>query len=388
MLGNSQPFTDGPHRPGLARKGPDLAGSLGAGSLGAGTLGAGTRGAGRILAAPRSAGASPAGAAPAGACPAGAIPPGLADRRDFGKWAAGVCGSAVGWGLMASRTGAASPDGGQGIPVVDTHLHCFDGPHSESFPYHPRGPYRPAAAATPEHLLRCMDGAGVDYAVVVHPEPYQDDHRYLDHCLEAGRGRLKGTCLFFADRPESLAAMPEFLRAREGRIVASRVHAYAPERLPPFGRPELRRWWAAVADAGVAVQLHFEPRYAAGFEPYIREFSDTKVIIDHMGRPMQGTPEEHANVIRWADYPNTIMKLASIPAPERYPHRQVGPIIRQLVAAWGGERMIYGGGFNAEATPESYRRYRSDLAGHLAGVSQSEREAIFGGTASKLFGWR
>ena len=41
----------------------------------------------------------------------------------------------------------------------------------------------------------------MDYAVVVHPEPYQDDHRYLEHCLDVGRGKLKGTCLFFADRP-------------------------------------------------------------------------------------------------------------------------------------------------------------------------------------------
>jgi hypothetical protein len=26
-----------------------------------------------------------------------------------------------------------------------------------------------------------MEGAGVDYAIVVHPEPYRDDH--LEHCL-------------------------------------------------------------------------------------------------------------------------------------------------------------------------------------------------------------
>src|SRR5262245_31751519 len=68
------------------------------------------------------------------------------------------------------------------VPVVDTHLHCFAGRNDKRFPYHERAPYRPEEVATPEHLLRCMDGGGVDYAVVVHPEPYQDDHRYLEHC--------------------------------------------------------------------------------------------------------------------------------------------------------------------------------------------------------------
>ncbi len=287
--------------------------------------------------------------------------------------------------VAADRAFADSDE--RSTPVVDTHLHCFAGEGSDAFPYHPRGPYRPASAATPEHLLECMDGAGVDHAVVVHPEPYQDDHRYLDHCLRVGGDRLKGTCLFFADRPESLARMPEFLKERRGRIIASRVHAYAPGRLPPFGTPEMRQWWHDVADAGVAAQLHFEPRYAAGLEPYIREFSDTTVIIDHMGRPMQGTPEEHERVIRWSRFPNTVMKLASIPVPERYPHRQIGPIIRRLTEAFGPERMIYGGGFNADATPDSYRGYREDLAEHLDHLSSEGREAIFGGTAAKLFGW-
>src|SRR5262245_34695163 len=68
-------------------------------------------------------------------------------------------------------------------PVVDTHLHCFAGRDDKRFPYHPRGPYQPIEAATPEHLLKCMSEAGIDYAIVVHPEPYQDDHRYLEHCL-------------------------------------------------------------------------------------------------------------------------------------------------------------------------------------------------------------
>src|SRR4051794_2664465 len=76
------------------------------------------------------------------------------------------------------------------VLVVDTHLHCFAGKDDPRFPYHPRGPYQPAAPATPEHLLRCMDEAGVDRAIVVHPEPYQDDHRYLEYCLDVGKGKL------------------------------------------------------------------------------------------------------------------------------------------------------------------------------------------------------
>ena len=70
--------------------------------------------------------------------------------------------------------------------TIDTHVHCFAGRDEPTFPYHPDAPYQSAQPATPEHLLKCMDGAGVDFAVIAHPEPYQDDHRYLEHCPEVG----------------------------------------------------------------------------------------------------------------------------------------------------------------------------------------------------------
>lgn len=314
------------------------------------------------------------------------------DRREFlrSSMTAIVGGGIVSSGsanVFADDRHRLRPAQATHLPVIDTHLHCFAGPNDARFPYHDQAPYRPAEPATPEHLLACMHGAGVDYAIVVHPEPYQDDHRYLEHCLDVGGHRLKGTCLFFADRPGSLARLTSLVKARPGRIVAARIHAYAPERLPPFGRPELRTLWKTAADLGLAVQLHFEPRYAPGFEPLIREFSATTVVIDHLGRPFQGTPEEHAVVMGWSRLPNTVMKIAAVPSPTTYPHRDSRPVIRRLTEAWGADRMIYGGGFNAAATPQSYRRHRDEIGEYVAHLSEPERQMIFGGTASRLFGF-
>ncbi|WP_145123800.1 amidohydrolase family protein [Rosistilla oblonga] len=271
--------------------------------------------------------------------------------------------------------------------VVDAHLHCFAGPDDARFPYHQNAPYRPGQAATPEFLLERMDGAGVDRAIVVHPEPYQDDHCYLEHCIEVGKGRLKGTCLFFADQPNSLQRLPQFLRQHEDHIVATRLHAYAPGRLPPWGTPELDRLWSIATDAGVAMQIHLEPRYAERLDPYIRRYRETQVIIDHLGRPMQGTLEEHAVVLRWSELPNTVMKLAAIPDQNKYPHRDVKPVVRRLAELWGAERLIYGGGFNAKTTDASYRQYRQQIAQMLPAFSDEDRSKVFGGNAARLFGF-
>jgi predicted TIM-barrel fold metal-dependent hydrolase len=269
--------------------------------------------------------------------------------------------------------------------VVDAHVHCFAGKDDIRYPYHAKAPYKPDDASPPEHLLEVMRGAGVDFAIIVHPEPYQDDHRYLEHCLRGGRGKLKGTCLFFADRAGSTAHMPALVK--KGNIVALRIHAYAPERLPPFGQPELRNMWKQAVDLGLMIQLHFEPRYAKGFEPLIKEFTATNVIIDHLGRPFSGTPEEHAAVIRWSKYKHTIMKISAIPAQKDYPHRDIMPVIKELTKAYGAERLIYGGGYDAKATAATYKAARERVASHLAHLSNAERGKVLGGNAVKLFGF-
>ena len=301
-------------------------------------------------------------------------------RREFLQMAAGAVVTLPALAALAAEAR---------VPVVDTHVHCFAGGKDARFPYHPRGPYRPEKASPPELLLERMDGAGVDFAVIVHPEPYQDDHRFLERCFEVGGKRLKGTCLFFADQPGAIPAMQALVKRNPGRVVAARIHAYQADRLPPFGKPELRALWRAAAELGLAVQLHFEPRFGIAFEPLIREFAKTPVIIDHLGRPFQATREEHAAVVRWAKLPNTIMKISSLPLPAEQPAESVAAVVKELVGAFGAERLIYGGGFDENASHESYRAYRERTRGLLAGagMSAAEQAKVLGGNAARVFGF-
>jgi len=299
-------------------------------------------------------------------------------RREFLGGAAAFAAAAAGC------SGAPPARPRNAVPVVDTHVHCFAGYDNPRYPYHPDAPYKPETAARPDQLLRCMDGAGVDHAIIVHPEPYQDNHDYLEYCLDAGKGRLKGTCLFFSERAGCLEQMAALVKRAPG-VATARIHAYAPERMPPFGKPALKAFWKKAADLGLMVQLHFEPRWAGGFEGLIDEFSGTTVIIDHLGRPLQGTLEEHDRVMAWSRYKNTVIKLSAIPPATQFPHRNVAPIIRRLADAYGPDRMIWGGGFEANSTPESYLAGREKALGYLSHLSMADQAKVAGGTAARLF---
>ncbi|WP_026463052.1 amidohydrolase family protein [Adhaeribacter aquaticus] len=269
-------------------------------------------------------------------------------------------------------------------PVVDTHIHCFAGPADTRFPYHARATYKPDITATPEFLLKCMQEGGVDYAVIVHPEPYQDDNRYLEHCLDVGKGKLKGTILVFADRIGSMDQLSRL--AKRGDVIAVRVHAYLPDRLPPFGKPEMRQLWKLAADNGLAMQLHFEPKYASGFEPYLKEFRQTHVILDHLGRPLQATsPLEYKLIESWANYPNTIIKFSNLSPVQASPDPAIMPYVQQMIKAYGPDRMIWGGGFNHTYTGAKYQQDQAYARSFLTNLSAAEKARIMGGNAARLF---
>ena len=59
--------------------------------------------------------------------------------------------------------------------LIDTHIHLFAADHTR-FPFHPKAPYLPDKATPVEQFLQDLTAAGLDAAVQVHPEPYQDDH--------------------------------------------------------------------------------------------------------------------------------------------------------------------------------------------------------------------
>jgi predicted TIM-barrel fold metal-dependent hydrolase len=59
--------------------------------------------------------------------------------------------------------------------------------------------------------------------------------------------------------------------------------------------------------------------------------------------------------------------------------------VKTLTAAFGAERLMYGGGFGANATGASYKAERDRVAGFLAHLSDADRTQVLGGTAAKLF---
>ncbi len=269
------------------------------------------------------------------------------------------------------------------VETIEPHVHLFD---PARFPYAPGGTYQPQPYTLEDHL-KLMAAAPLSRAVIVHPEPYQDDHRLLEYCFqhEPRPGYFKGTCLFDPLREDTPARMRALSERWPKRLVALRIHAVSrnteasgPIRNRDLADPRMLACWQAVAKLGMAVQMHFIPVHAPRIRALATKFPDLTVILDHMGRPSQGTEAEYNEVVKLAELPRVILKFSNWSEYKG----DLSALTRRLFDAFGPRRMIWGTVGN---TVEEFRQRSKQFDELLAFASSADRDAVRRGNSERLF---
>jgi predicted TIM-barrel fold metal-dependent hydrolase len=285
--------------------------------------------------------------------------------------------------LLAGAAGSAGALFAAAQAAIETHIHLFD---PARVPYAPNAPYKPPAYTLEDHV-KLVEPAGLAHSIIVHPEPYQDDHRYLEYCFahEPRPGYFKGTCLFDPLREDTPGRMRALAQRWPKRIVALRIHemsmtpeAGGPIRNRDMKDPRMLACWQAVTSMGMAVQMHFIPAQAPNIRALAAKFRETTVILDHMGRPGQGTETEYEEVLKLAELPRVILKYSNWGEYKG----DLSRLTKRIYDAFGPERMIWGMLGN---TPAEYRKQAARFEELLAFASQADRARIRGGNAQRLF---
>jgi len=276
-----------------------------------------------------------------------------------------------------------------GAPLVDTHIHLFE---PARFPYHANASYRPPAEPLEAYAREAM-AFGLTNAIVVHPEPYQDDHRYLEYCFEhePRKGFFKGTCLFDAVLKETPARVAALVKKWPGRIVALRIHAVTkqprldgPIKERPLDHPQLAAAWAAMAGLGLAIQMHMIPAQAMAVRRLAEANPKVPVVIDHLSRRAQGTTEEYENVLALGQLPHVYMKFSGLNYASKVPppHADLAPLTRRVFDAFTADRMVWGG---LGMTAADYQKQRGAFERLFDFASEADRAKIRGGNAARLY---
>src|SRR2546429_2091438 len=230
--------------------------------------------------------------------------------------------------------------GAKDMQIVDAQVHIWAG-GKPSNPNH-----RQVPAFTKDELLKEMDEAGVD-AAVIHP-PTSWDPNANEQAIEAARqhpDRLAILGNFPLDRPESRALVDGW-KQRPGMLGLRFT----------FLQPHQKTWptdgttdwlWPAAERAGLPVAL-----LAANFLPLVGQVAERHrglpLIVDHLGRP-SGTKDEAAwanlrEPLALAEHSNWAVQATRAPSysSEPYPYRNIHGYLRQIYDAFGPEPMFLG----------------------------------------------
>jgi predicted TIM-barrel fold metal-dependent hydrolase len=265
--------------------------------------------------------------------------------------------------------------------IIEWNQHIFSA-NTTRYPFHPRAAYTPPATQLSADPLgdyrKRMAQHKIDRAVLVHPEPYGDDHRLVLECLAHYPEPFKGTALYYPNDQDAPAKLRDLV-AQEPKIIAMRFHAHRGKEqyLSSFDDPGVVALWQSAADLGLIVELHVGPNYARQAAARIAEHPTTPVLIDHLAEPHMGNAVEFADVLDLARFEHVYMKLSGLNhfAGDGPLYTSARPFTRQTIAAFGPTRVVWGSG-----TPDI-------VDAHMPDHSDEERALVKGGNLARLLKW-
>jgi predicted TIM-barrel fold metal-dependent hydrolase len=299
-------------------------------------------------------------------------------RRGF------LLGAAVGAGCISTRLADAAQAGSAGQPIIDSHVHLF----LPEFAYHPNASYRPPAHPLAEYLA-FLKQSPIEHAVVVHPEPYQDDHRILEYVFqhEPSPRFFKAICLFDPIDPKTPERMEALSRQYPARIAGIRIHEVHKPGTPPstggpikdrdFAHPGFKSVFRTARQLKMAVQFHMIPHYAPQVMALAREFSDVSVLLDHLARAHEGSAEEADQVMQLGKLGNVYIKYSGSYAGD-------AALARRAFDAFGPDHMMCG---YVGMKAEDYQKWSTDFDHAFGSISAGDRAKIRVGTAQAVFKW-
>ncbi|KAL9188505.1 hypothetical protein ACHAXT_006883 [Thalassiosira profunda] len=293
--------------------------------------------------------------------------------------------------ILALSTAASTRAFSAMSPVIDSHLHVWATADEAAsrFPYAGADQVPPPQlqnAASPSELLAKMAEAGVDGALIVQPINHKFDH-------SSTRTDLKGCCCMTPASPRTVERLEELVLAG---FVGVRFNPYLwPEgelMSDECGLAVYKRCAELKVPVGVmcfkGLNLHIDD-----IETLIAKSPDTPLILDHLGfcsLNEAAGDKAFEQLLSLARHPNVYVKVSAlfrnVGEVDSFPYEKVkekrfGPLLK----AYGASRLMVGSDFPFVLETEG--GYKGAIHTVQSWIpAGSDRDALMGGTAEKLFG--
>ena len=202
----------------------------------------------------------------------------------------------------------------------------------------------------PDDLVREMEVAGVDRAVVVPMMPPERDQLTQTNQTAVAMAhdqpdRFAVMGLFDLTKPENAGLLTTW-RSTRG-MLGVRVAFLRDPNLSLLTEDGLEWFWSAAEEARIPIML-LAPEHAGKIEKVAAEHPRLRLVIDHLNLHPAGVYDDLVPVLKpllgLAKHDNVAVKASALPCWARgtYPFRSLHEPIRRVVEAFGPHRLFWG----------------------------------------------
>jgi L-fuconolactonase len=203
-------------------------------------------------------------------------------------------------------------------------------------------------------------------------------------------GVVGWTDLTAPDIADRIAALKD--RSGGGKLVSLRHQVQSEPDSDWLTRSDVLRGLAAVARAGLVYDLVITAGQLSASTRAAAAVPDLVFVLDHLGKPLiaAGLTEPWARDLRrLAALPNTVAKLSGLVTEADWRRWQVAdlrPYAEVALDAFGPARLMFGSDWPVCTLAASYPDVLAAAQDLTAGLTATEREAVFSGTATSIYG--
>lgn len=271
---------------------------------------------------------------------------------------------------------------------IDAHVHVWT-PDIENYPLakgFTRSDMRPASF-TPDELMAHARPTGVSRIVLIQMSFYGADNSYMLDVMKRHPHVYSGVAVVEAN------AQPE---EKMKQLAQQGVRGFRirPEKESPatwLKSDAMSRMWRCGADENLAMCHLIDANYLPAVEQMCRKFPRTPVVIDHLARiGVDGVIRQTDvdRLCRLARHKEVTVKLSAFYAlgQKQPPYDDLGPMIRQVVDAFGVERLMWASDCPYQVQGQHTYAASVDLIkARLDFLSPSDRNWILQKTAERVF---
>ncbi len=269
--------------------------------------------------------------------------------------------------------------------VIDCHAHIY----SDDEKLYPtiEKPYRPPAGkGTIAHLRQEMKAAGVRSAAAIHTFTFYGwDNRFTADACRENRDVMTGVCLLNPEDSNSPARLERYVKENNVRGLRF-INNQKTGRLDEPGNNALL---ATCQRLGITACALTNRDSRPQLEVLAARYPKLSLVIDHCLNLAAGKDYEAilADMLALARIPTLHAKLSYVVtgSAEEYPFRDMHDSCRQIIAAYGAERCVWGSDFPCElwCPKASYARHLRVFT-HELGLDEKMKRQILCDTPRRL----